>query len=764
MEVHIELMARVAKMVHPFLNLGAQGSVMVSEFLWQRGRARLMEFLQAATCADQLEALWRRMDDDADEEVDPSTAVLEVLGPEDAVLDQGNNESLIPIEDAGGETSGDTGGDGKAPEVSPEEETSSGSSRLADTRIFLWSVYSRVASNFSMQDRTTGKIFDSTKGYPGEGPSNDDNPSSKRNLPWISEDYLDEVVSKKMERSSDMDGFVPESEGPLEKVEAENVTASKILMALWKKGHRVGYRRLCRLNASGCKVGAMKRPIKRVQKIGTRKAFKKMFNVFGSSQHGSGVGGKPIMKVVGPRPGFPAVLQAPNTDSTSGEGSSPQVHGNVHVEHNRPMDRYEAERVEKRKKGFCYWFGKGKDRCKFGDDCKFIHSEDDVVLHSYWCKYYVAGRECFAGKDCEFSHDATGVRCIQFARSGKCRFDDRCVFGHDVPLEEQRPRSPRTPPRDGPRRSSGANGGEKEISPEQFDDGEEDFMVYDEETKMTELLMEAISFLSNGKPDLARAEADPLFKLLKFAGDTDQMDQVWVSWTTGMLTVLELLEVVKFYEVSLTEVEEWVNDLRIWYERANLGEEKDSKRGKKRSLERESSKDIPAEKEVVETSETEVAVEEEKKKVKKKRKAAAIEDSYTLMVPKPKKMPAIIEKGGSSSNVVVSAVEKASKVRTKSNVGGKTKKKEKSQSPKKEEVVMVQDPEEKDRPSDADAPGSATANAELGQSCQAIEDAKREGLVSSIQRGVQDPVLTVSDLEYILLQLHLKIANNRKKK
>ena len=115
-----------------------------------------------------------------------------------------------------------------------------------------------------------------------------------------------------------------------------------------------------------------------------------------------------------------------------------------------------------------------------------------------------------------------------------------------------------------------------------------------------------------------------------------------------MLTVLELLEVVKSYEVSLAEVEEWVNDLRIWYERANLGEEKDSKRGKKRSLERESSKDIPAEKEVVETSETEVAVEEEKKKVKKKRKAAAIEDPYTLMVPKPKKMPTIIEKGGSS--------------------------------------------------------------------------------------------------------------------
>ena len=142
--------------------------------------------------------------------------------------------------------------------------------------------------------------------------------------------------------------------------------------------------------------------------------------------------------------------------------------------------------------------------------------------------------------------------------------------------------------------------------------------------------------------------------------------------------MLDLHEVVKSYDVSLAEVEEWVNDLRIWFERANVGEEKDPKRGKKRSLEREPSKDIPAEKEVVETSETEVAVEEEMKKVKKKRKAAAIEDPYTLLVPKPKKMPANIERGGSSSNAVVSAGEKASKMRTKSNVGGKTKKKEKS--------------------------------------------------------------------------------------
>ena len=195
-----------------------------------------------------------------------------------------------------------------------------------------------------------------------------------------------------------------------------------------------------------------------------------------------------------------------------------------------------------------------------------------------------------------------------------------------------------------------------------------------------------------------------------------------------------------------------------------MEEGRDPKRGKKRSLERESSKDTPAKKEVVGTSETDVTVEEEVKKAKKKRKTAASEDPYTLLVPKPKKMPVNIEKGGSSSNAVVSGGEKASsRMRTKTSVSGKTKKKEKSQSPKKEEVVVVKGPEEKDR-SDVDAQASTTVDAELGQSCHAIEDAKREGLVSSVQRCVQDPVLTASDLEHVLLQLHLSIDAHRKKK
>ena len=359
--------------------------------------------------------------------------------------------------------------------------------------------------------------------------------------------------------------------------------------------------------------------------------------------------------------------------------------------------------------------------------------------------------------DCKFSHDATGVRCIQFAQSGKCRHGDRCVFVHGDPLDEPRPRSPRTPPRDSPRRSTGTRGGGKEISPERYDEEEEDLMGYDDDTKMIELLIR--------KSDLARAEADPVFKLLKFNGDTEQMDAEWCSWTSGMLSSLELHEIVKSYEIPLGEVEEWINDLRIWFQRANVEEGSDPKRGKKRSLEGESGKDTPTKKEVFGTSETEVTVEEEVRKAKKKRKTTASEDPYTLLVPRPKKMPVNTEKGGSSSKAVVSGEEKASsRTRTKTSVSGKTQKKEKSQSPKKEEVAKVKGSEEKDRSSDVDAQASTTVDAELGQSCQAIEDAKREGLVSSIQRCVQDPVLTVSDLEHVLLRLHLSIDANRKKK
>ena len=52
---------------------------------------------------------------------------------------------------------------------------------------------------------------------------------------------------------------------------------------------------------------------------------------------------------------------------------------------NREMDREEAERLERRKRGICFWYNTGRT-CKFGESCKFIHTREQVVLKSFWCK------------------------------------------------------------------------------------------------------------------------------------------------------------------------------------------------------------------------------------------------------------------------------------------------------------------------------------------------------------------------------------------
>ena len=762
MEVHVELMVRVAKLVYPFLTMGGQGTVVNSEFIWQRGRDQLMEFLQAATCADELEELWKRMDDDDDAEVDPSGMVLEISGQQDAVFGQGNNETPLPIEDAGSETTGNTGTDGKAPEISPEEETTSGSSRLSGTRMLLWKVYSRVASNwdFSIQDRTTGRIFDSTKGYPGEGPkNNDDSTSSKRNLPWISEDHLDQVVAKKMEMSSDMnvlDGFVPEGEGQLEKVEVENVAASRVLRALWLKGFRAGQRKLCRAGKLRSQVVRTMIPANRVWSFKGRKPSLKMPKKHESVVFGSEIRGKPIMGLGEYQEGFPGSSTEASTTSTLGKKGSSPDHGNVHAVRDCSMDRLEAERLSKRRQGICYWFAKGNNRCRFGENCKFIHSNEDVVLASYWCKYYVDGRGCRAGKECKFSHDTAGVRCIPFSQTGRCKRGDRCVFEHE------RPRSPATPPRDRPKKGDGG----RRFSPERGEDlGEE--MEYDEETEKSNLIAEAVSYMSGGRDDIDRWEGEPIFKLLRIT-DEDQKNEEWLSWTDKMLSALELYEVVRSVDIPLEEVEEWVNDLRIWYEKAQLDGGSDPNGGTKRPLEEEFA-DEPAVEEVVpEVTEVIVEVDEEPEKNRKKRRLAATHDPYTLLVPRPKKRPIgatpaevnVPAKKAAISKVEKSSIQKGEKAshRARSKPGssaGRLQKKEKAPSPKKRDAAPDEGGESVKR-GQASVPAASEPVAVTSQvttSCKAIEEARREGLVSSIQRCLTDPLVQVQDLESILVQL-----------
>ena len=400
------------------------------------------------------------------------------------------------------------------------------------------------------------------------------------------------------------------------------------------------------------------------------------------------------------------------------------------------MDRYEAERLAKRSRGICSWFNRGNDRCKFGENCKFIHSKDDVVLPSFWCKYYVAGRDCFAGEDCKYSHDATGVRCIQCFRSGMCRHGDKCVFEHNEVMGSERPPSPVTPPRDRPKKGDGG----RSVSPEKLAEEEEvDFMVYDDDTRAVELLSEAVSYMSDGKNDVDRWEGEAIFKLLRFTGDEEHKNAEWNSWASHMLSPLELHEIVKAQDIPLKDIEEWTDELRIWYRKKSL--EGDSKDGKKPPSQKESGDVSPAAEVVPEVSEVVVNVDEELRKAKNKRKAAATEDPYTLLVPKPKQRPANMdrsEKGGSSTKVVASNEEKVlSRTRAKTGISAsKHLEKEKVQSPKKKEVAREKDSEKKGKPSDVEAQVLGAVDPQVAQSRKAIDDARREGGLSPRFRGV----------------------------
>ena len=176
-----------------------------------------MEFLRAATCADELEVLRKRMDD-YDEEVDPSGRLLEISGQTESVFGQGSGETPISAESAKDEEVASEKAAGKAPEISPEEETAAGPSRMSGTKMFLWRLYGRIASwERSDQNRQTGKMFDSTKGYPGEGPTNVGvSDIYGQAMSWVPDMQLGCEVAKKQEVSStlnDVGSLGLESEG-----------------------------------------------------------------------------------------------------------------------------------------------------------------------------------------------------------------------------------------------------------------------------------------------------------------------------------------------------------------------------------------------------------------------------------------------------------------------------------------------------------------------------------------------------------------------
>ena len=93
-------------------------------------------------------------------------------------------------------------------------------------------------------------------------------------------------------------------------------------------------------------------------------------------------------------------------------------------------------------------------------------------------------------------------------------------------------------------------------------------MVYDDDTRACELLAEAVSIMSKTKDNVDRYEGEPIFKLLGIAGEKEDLDAEWCTWTDRLLSSLEELhEVVKRHDVSLAEIESSVDELRIWYQK-----------------------------------------------------------------------------------------------------------------------------------------------------------------------------------------------------
>ena len=58
MQAHVELKGYVANTGFPLCQIGGQGEIAWTHLLWKNGRESMLEFLQAAVCADELEK-WR---------------------------------------------------------------------------------------------------------------------------------------------------------------------------------------------------------------------------------------------------------------------------------------------------------------------------------------------------------------------------------------------------------------------------------------------------------------------------------------------------------------------------------------------------------------------------------------------------------------------------------------------------------------------------------------------------------------------------------
>ena len=83
----------------------------------------------------------------------------------------------------------------------------------------------------------------------------------------------------------------------------------------------------------------------------------------------------------------------------------------------------------------------------------------------------------------------------------------------------------------------------------------------------------------------------------------------------------------------------------------------------------------------------------------------------------------------------------------------KRQKKEKPPSPMKRSAAPAKAPS-KGLSTPAVTKESGNVSLRLAQACKAVDEARREGVVTSIQRCLTDPLVGIEDLEDVLVRLH----------
>ena len=86
------------------------------------------------------------------------------------------------------------------------------------------------------------------------------------------------------------------------------------------------------------------------------------------------------------------------------------------------------------KNNICYKYRDTGD-CPYGEECKFVHEEDDQNESKAICYQFKDTGECPYGDECKFLHkkvdpDESTAICYKYRDTGECPYGEECKFKH----------------------------------------------------------------------------------------------------------------------------------------------------------------------------------------------------------------------------------------------------------------------------------------------------------------------------------------------